>query len=427
MRIARLVCCGAAMLLLVGAGRPLPLHGQNPPAAPKPGSQTPVFRATTALVEVDAVVLDRDGKFVPGLVAEDLELYEDGKPQQIQNFYLVTHDAAQRAAGAPGELTPERARRVFVFLFDEEHLSNDSLLRVKRGAEEFIQTQMGPGDFGGVVAAGRMHRGRLSSDKNELIAGVRSVRPAFDNRQALMRTFTEFPRIPSELDASRIHDGARELVVEIGITACREDPFQCESAGGLNQVENMVERKARNYTRVARVMTTNTIQNIRYVTNGLSRIPGRKTIVLLSEGFFVAESRTILQTVAGQAARAGTAIYSIDGRGQVHGTGPMPDASDPNMARSTSFDTNEDGPAILTANTGGFRLANIDDIGRALNIVARDTSTYYVLGYQPTNKTMDGKYRKIEVRPTADGLKVRARKGYIAMPLPTLELARGGK
>jgi VWFA-related protein len=93
--------------------------------------------------------------------------------------------------------------------------------------------------------------------------------------------------------------------------------------------------------------------------------------------------------------------------------------------RSTAFDTADDGPTILTANTGGFIVRNIDDMSRAFGMIVRDTSTYYVIGYQPDNSTMDGKYRRIDVKSKVPGLSVRARKGYAAIALPPQEaLAR---
>ena len=55
---------------------------------------------------------------------------------------------------------------------------------------------------------------------------------------------------------------------------------------------------------------------------------------------------------------------------------------------------------------------------RAFNMIASDTSTYYVLGYSPTNMNMNGKFRKIDVKTSIDGATVRARKGYMATPLP---------
>jgi VWFA-related protein len=358
---------------------------------------------------------------VPDLRAEDLTLFEDGKPQDIQQFFMVTHDGTVEAT--PRE--EERAHRVFVMVFDESHLANDSLLRVKQGAEQFINN-LAPGDFGGVFVNGALYRNRLTTSKAELIAGVQSARPAFENRQALLAPFREFPRIPSEMDAARISDGAKQLVDNIAADACRDDPVLCEQNGGLEQVENILEKKARHYVRQARVLTESTVQNLQYVSSRLSRIPGRKTVVLLSEGFFIEDARPTLRTVAGQFARAGTAIYSIDGRGLIHGRNPASDVLQTGAGRSLAFDSGEDGPTVLTSGTGGLSIRNIDDITRAFGLIVRDTSTYYVIGYQPDNAKLDNKFRKIEVKTTRDGLRVRARKGYVASALPPMEALRGG-
>jgi VWFA-related protein len=389
-----------------------------------PAQERPTFRSTTALVTVDAVILDTDGNFATGLRAGDLELFEDGKPQKIQQFYMVTHELARRTdVSAESAAAAEHVEhRVFVMLFDEAHLANDSLMRVKRGAERFISELMGPGDVGGVFLNGGMYKGRLTSSKAELIEAVHAVKPAFDNRQALLAPFREFPRIPSEVDASRIADGARELVDEIGVKACNEFPRECQLAGGVQQVENLIQQKARLYVRQARMLTTRTIQNLQTVARGLSRFPGRKTVVFMSEGFFVEESRGTLEKVAGQLARSGTAIYSVDGRGLVNGSSPNPDVLSTARARATTFDTGEDGPTILTANTGGFMVRNTDDMSRAFGMIVRDTSTYYVIGYQPENSAMDGKFRKIELKSHVAGLKIRARKGYAAVTLPPQDI-----
>jgi VWFA-related protein len=423
---ARLLSCGAVTVSLLVPGYTPTVHGQNPPAA----SQQPTFRSGTALVEVDAIILDKQDRFVTGLQASDLELFEDGKPQKIQQFYLVTHDRGAREESVAGQVgiqaAEHGAQRVFVMLFDEGHLADESLIRVKLGAEAFINEQMAPGDVGGVFVGGGMYHGRLTTDKSELLAGVHAVKPAFGNRQSLLAPFREFPRIPTEIDAARITDGARELVDELGVKACNEDPGDCMVAGGLQQVENLIQQKARLYIRQARMMTSQTLQNLQTVSRGLSRIPGRKTVVFMSEGFFVEESRGLLQTIAAQAARGGTTIYSIDGRGLINGLSPNPDVVRRERARSTAFDTGEDGPTILTAGTGGIMVRNIDDMSRAFGLIVRDTSTYYVIGYQPDNSTMDGKYRKIELKSSVPNVKVRARKGYAAVALPPQEVMWGG-
>jgi VWFA-related protein len=104
----------------------------------------------------------------------------------------------------------------------------------------------------------------------------------------------------------------------------------------------------------------------------------------------------------------------------------FPDVLSQSHSLNSTFDSVDDGLQILSSNTGGFVVRNLNDVSRALSLVARDTSTYYVLGYSPTNAVMDGKMRKIEVKSRADGLQVRARKGYVASPLPPMQSMRSG-
>jgi VWFA-related protein len=396
------------------------LQSQQPP--------TPTFKATTELVEVDAVVLDKDGRFVPGLTADSVTLYENGKPQKIQQFFMVTHDQGVAEGALRSEYADQAqsgAHRVFVLLFDEAHLANDSLLRVKAGAEQFVREMFTAGDAGGIFLNGGMYHGRLTVDKAELLGGIRAVQPAFENRQAILAPFREWPRIPSEIDASRIADGAREVTDALGVKACQEDPAACATEGGIGNVENVIQQKARLYVRRARIMTDRTIQSLDRIAKGLAKIPGRKTVVLLSEGFFVEDARSALEALAAQLARSGVTVYSIDGRGLINSLGANPDVVRADRARAANFDTGEDGPNILVQGTGGISVRNIDDISRGFGLVVRDTSTYYVIGYQPENATMDGKVRKIEIKTKSPGLKVRARKSYAAVKLPPQEAIWG--
>ena len=437
MRFARLVFSGIAGLLLFGPAAPrAAVDGQAAvPSQAATSDQQPVtFKSTTSIVEVDVVVHDRKGDFVSGLVAEDLQIFEDGEPQKIQQFYLVTHERGGQPFAVSDDqrgilqdpMSEDRARRIFVLLFDEGHLANDSLMRAKVGAATFIRENIGPGDFGGVFYAGGMYHGRLTNSRAELLTGLGNIKVGFENRQSLLAPLREFPLIPGEIDAMRIASGARELADRLGAEACDSDPFSCELAGGENQVENLLQQKARLYVRQARILTSNTLQNLRYVVNRLARIPGRKTVVFITEGFYVEEARSDLQIIAAEAARGGTTIYSIDGRGLIGGSAAVPDVLMASHARSTTFDTGEDGPVILTAATGGLRVHNVDDISRAFNMIVRDTSTYYVIGYEPENAVMDGKFRKIDVKSNVSGLRIRSRSGYAAVKLPPMETVRGG-
>ena len=400
---------------------------QTPQTSQPPGQAT--FRTTTSLVEVDVVIHDKKGDFVGGLKAEDLQLLEDGKLQKIEQFYMVSHERGGQLIPVTGdqEVAPEdRARRIFIVMFDEGHLAHDSLMRSKQGVIKFIRENIGPGDFGGIFENGQMYNGRLTTSTAELLAGVNRVNVGFENRQSILAPFRDFPRIDSEIDAVRIAEGSTEVSRRIGEKVCREDPQSCALNGGLNQVENQIQQKSRLYVRQARMLTYNTLQNLRYVVSRLSRIPGRKTLVLLSEGFFVEDARNDLLAIGADAARGGTTIYSIDGRGLIGAPSATSDVLNVNAGRSTAFDSGEAAPFLLTSATGGIRIQNVDDVGRAFNMVVRDTSTYYVIGYRPENSVMDGKFRKIEVKSTVSGLAIRSRKGYAAVNLPPMQAIREG-
>jgi tetratricopeptide (TPR) repeat protein len=127
---------------------------------------------------------------------------------------------------------------------------------------------------------------------------------------------------------------------------------------------------------------------------------------------------TTLRGVVGQAARAGGRVYAIDVRGLNRG------ASTSNLEQLAAtdeagpvnkFDVGEDGPNSLAVDTGGMMIRNENNIGRALETIARDSGRYYVIGYSPSNANFDGKYRPIEVRVKREGVRVRARRGYLAL------------
>lgn len=380
------------------------------------------FRSATNLVEVDVVVQDRDGRFVPGLTADDLVVFEDGEPQQIQQFYLVNNATGDLTLLPAPDSAGGHSQRLFVFVFDLAHLGTESLLRTKTGVERFINTQFRRGDFGGVFHNGAMHLSRVTEDKIQLLAGVRQIQPAFDNRERLLQSFRDFPQIPAESDALRIDYGDQRLVDNLAAGLCSQGSAtfeDCRAAGGVDQVEVKLDQKARQYVREARNNAGNTIDSLRLVAANLATIPGRKTVIFLSDGFMIDETRDELRQIAALAARGGTAIYSIYGRGSAVVNGrAMPDAVSSRPGLDSTFDTTDDGPQILTAGTGGFVVRNINDISRAVSIVARDTSTYYVLGYSPKRQIMDGKVRRIEVKARAQDLNVRARNSYLASPLP---------
>src|SRR5437763_13177831 len=84
-----LLLCAAVFVAPISAQRPgAPPPMPTPPAQTKPPQidADDVVRITTNLVQVDAVVTDKDGQLVTDLKPEKVQILEDGKPQKITHF-----------------------------------------------------------------------------------------------------------------------------------------------------------------------------------------------------------------------------------------------------------------------------------------------------------------------------------------------------
>jgi VWFA-related protein len=391
----------------------------------------PTFKASTSLVEVDIIARDKNGRFVSGLTADDFEVLEEGKPQSIAHFYLVTENptaSTEPRADIVIPRSPDRTdRRIFVFFFDSEHLSQQSMLKLKHAASDFVGDHLRRSDLAGVFVNGALVHNHLTNDRQELLDAIASVTPAFETADVQARALLDFPRIDSVFDATRIESGDNSFIQEVAIKACGDYPTQCALEGGREYVEDAVQRKARKFIADSRRSARTTVESLTYVTKNLSPLEGRKTLVFLSEGFYVNDLRGTLPVLAGQAARAGVTIYGIDARGTSAVAGVA--GSDVTMQTSglSGFgDTADEGLDILSVETGGLTFRHTDDFAQVLSKLAADTSTYYVLAYTPDNTVLDGKFRRITLKVKWEGLTVRARRGYVASPLPPAKQLRTG-
>ncbi len=411
--------CGAAVF---SGGLRLQAERARASGSTQEAAQPPSFRAGTVLVEVDAIVTDSSGRFASGLTRDDFDVLEDGTRQRIDRVYAVSGESvipSVPAAGltASGSSTAAAARRrVFVLLFDREHMQAGPFKRLQQAAIDFLTSQFQPDDVGGVVIGDSMAGNHLTSSREELIAAIEHAKPDF-SKTSLRLNLLEWPRFSSESEAVRIAlANDREVLQQVVRRACTDDPGACRQ--GADAIEPLVRSKAQNIVGEMRPPAAKTVRALAALASGLGRFPGRKTIVLMTDGFFIEESWADLRQIAGAAARSNVRIYSIDTRGldtrqtgDVHQVGVMdPDGAPPMDA----YNTIEDGPNMLAVDTGGYAIRHTNDFARALSEIARDTSQYYVIGYVPANPAADGSFRRISVKVKRPGLKVRARRGYLA-------------
>src|SRR5437773_4346557 len=169
-----------------------PIATQQTVRPPQKVEQDDVVRITTNLVQVDAVVTDKNGKVITDLKPEEIRIYEDGRPQKITNFsYNVTETpeaparpskpvtAGKNASPVPPtRLKPEDIRRTIAIVVDDLGLSFESTYYVRRALKKFVDEQMQASDLVAIIrtSGGMGALQQFTSDKRQLYAAVERVK-----------------------------------------------------------------------------------------------------------------------------------------------------------------------------------------------------------------------------------------------------------
>jgi VWFA-related protein len=416
--VRRITFRGTLALLLALGTTPSPQAQEEPP---------PRFEAEVEQVVVDLVVVDKEGRPVRGLTAEDLALSEDGIPQEIVSFEAVAlPDAPSPRPVAPPrvskntELTAQRGR-TFVIVLDDVHLTPQRERDAKAAVAAFLTEGVREGDYVTLVATSgdAWWTARMESGRDKLIDMLDRIaaRRVFDISLERM-TDWEALRIHIYRDeqvARRVMQRFRDLGVMTVVEAEPDDPFSGTT------IDPFVTARAREVYFEARTRSQVTLDTLRRVLDGLGRVKGRKSVILLSEGFVHDPNLEEFRRVNAASRRANAAIYFVNARG-LQGM-PVEFSAQfgpPQAEREIGFTLSamsalDDGSEGIADDSGGFTVKNTNDLDSGIQRIARETQVYYLIGYNSTNAARDGRFRKIEVKLT-DGKdrKVRARKGYYA-------------
>ena len=123
--------------------------------------------------------------------------------------------------------------------------------------------------------------------------------------------------------------------------------------------------------------------------------------------------------------RNNTAIYAVDPRGLAIGGFDI--TANISMRTSQSYlNASIDTLRELAENTDGRAIVNRNDLAAGMKQIIRDSSAYYLVGYNSTQAPTDGKFHEIKVRVKRPGVQVRARKGYWAYTADDVKRAVAG-
>jgi VWFA-related protein len=440
MRLARRSIPALAVLALAG-GAP----AQEKPA---PDARTYFETAQVNLINVEVFVTDRAGKPVTGLTRDDFEVFEDGHPVTITNFYaaegsapqsVVAPGAAEKPAPAPEALLPvEQRLSVIVFVDDSGITEAARNLALGPVHDLLLSCLRIPHTQAMIVTLDkRAHvRQEFTSDIALLDAALAKVRksPADPAAGAIGDALItramdriELPSQPTDFSVSARKSGIESADFE------REEALSLLSA-----IRSSVEAS---YERTRSMMAS-----MSEFISSLAGFPGRKVVFYFGNGLPMRPGESLLQrweTRFGNAnlepgfsagleasqtsltsefhnvvARANSdrvMFYAIDARGsaQLRGASAEQALLDPEPGSGDSEELSKVQSLLyLTSATGGTTIASTPRPSPALDGALEDLQTYYSLAYAAP-RIGDGKEHAITVKVRREGVKVRYRRHYM--------------
>jgi VWFA-related protein len=367
----------------------------------------PVIQVGLDVIRIDVSATDAKGRPVTDLRPEDFRLRVDGKPRRVENAAFFGREAASAVDSEPAA-DPAAAsgrERSLIFLIDDLSMSLSSMYSAQRALKAFAS---------GWRSEEAMLAVRLTSDDPETM--LLSRNPS---------------RFGATIDALRYN--------------IRSDKG-ASSAGGVDSVfgdETGVLFAAS--TRDPAMLRANFDQRIYSLVTTISAlrsVPGRKAVILVSEGLTVSSHRrdqlgidspfdalfadsgtdAALRMIVEVANRASVVVYTMDPSGLVSG---WPDAS---LARAPSPESHglvsqnrmdvQGALARLASDTGGLSVFNRNDLKRGLVDVVEDQRSYYLIGFEPPDRAFsrsssgEPKFHEIELSVNRPGIRVRTRAGF---------------
>jgi VWFA-related protein len=393
--------------------------------AQAPDPQAPMFPVRAELVVVDTVVLDAKGDPAQGLNRDDFMVKEDGQPQAIASFEAVAlPESPPSPAGissfvSTNESAPKTAipSPSFVILFDDAQLTATSADRARAAVKRFLEIGLRDSDEVTLVssASGVWWSAVLSEGRPDLLALLDRLKGhRVPNQSAEHISDYEATRIVASRDPDTTNLVLRrylDLRVIPDLPASQPDLAPSPTLLLVNATQVYAEARARNQA---------SLRALERVAEALGTGKGRKSIILVSDGFVHDPTLDGFRAVVRAARRSNSAIDFLDARGltgsaefEAADVGPALQERDV-LATMGQAVLESEGAESLATDTGGLTVRGPANLEGGLSRAARESRSYYLIGYVPTNLKRDGKYRKIQVEVRRARLQVRARRGYYA-------------
>jgi VWFA-related protein len=337
-----------------------------------------VYRTTTRLVILDLVATDAQGNTVTDLKPEEVQIFENGKEQTKVDFNFVHPDQQQGAKQVNLHLPPD------IYTNARQYSGNSSYNIILLDVLNTSFTNM-------AYAHDEILKFLDKTPPNQPTAIY-----ALGNKLWLLHDFTTD------------HEALKDVVRK----------FKGQGSQIITSDDEGHKRKSTFGTAGAdRVWTT--LDAFKSLGRIMGAYRGRKNLIWISESFvvdavpdmqpargplYMDEYSRQVEMMSDALMEAQIAIYPIDPAGL---TG---ESFRPLLNRFGPQSTLRE----MAERTGGKAFMNRNDIDVGIRSSMDDGSSYYTTSYHPANKTWDGKMRKIEVKTSRPGVKLRYREGYYA-------------
>ena len=374
------------------------------------------LKVSTNEVLVDVRVTDHKGDPVTNLKESDFKVYEDGVLQEINSFDLENIQKLAQATGEngkPAEINlgtlPKTTsqeiyqrmvqnHRLIVLFFDLSSMQIPDLLRALASAQNYLKTEMTPADLVAVVT--------------------------YSSNLKVLQDFTNDRDVLSKAIKS----------IQIGQSSTLASSGSVGEAGGTDSFGNEVVTQdtgnafTPDETEFNIFNTDEKLSALQSLANMLQTVPGRKSVIHFSSGIEQTgvDNEAQLQATVDAANRANVSFYTMDARGlMAMPPGGGASAASPSgtaiytasavSSQISSMHNSRETLSTLATDTGGRMFTDLNNFSPVYQYVQKVNTSYYLIGYTPSNTKADGKFRRIRVEVVEGrGLKVEARPGYYA-------------
>jgi VWFA-related protein len=434
-----------ATAVLVGvAGLTAAVSGQQPQRAQ--GTLQSGVRA----VLVDVVVHDRKGQPVRDLAQKDFQVTEDGVPQTIASFTPIMEGANAATASTStaanantlasksmvGSAAPVvEGPAVTALVFDR--LDPESRKLAVKAAQNYLRSKSEMSGYVGIfgVDLALLPYAPFTRDVAVLKAGLDKMAARATSTSNTKDARDQAATLEQAAQAAAAGAAAQEAAAGpagSNVGTGTGDAMLAQMQANMIRDFDTLERDQAGYA---------TIDGLFAIIEQMRNLPGRKSLVLFSEGLSLPPAvKRLFDGVKDAANRANVSIYTMDAAGlraeseqvqirdQVNGRGAggggvLGGGKIGGGALTQTLENNEDvlqqdprnGLLGLALDTGGAAFDNTNNLRQGFERIESDQHNYYLLGYTPTNDKFDGKFRTIDVKVTRPGVTVSARRGYFGV------------